>query len=578
MNVSKLRKSNFPKIAQAVLPYLVILFTTFLMVEYQMKYGATFITGDRFLHFYRFYDTSMQIKTGNFSLFQTNYGFNQSGRIFNALYGPFFAYLNGLVLILCGTWFRYQILVDFVVNLVGGIGMYRLGKKVKVNDFIALLLAVLYLQFGIIVGILRANNFMAWGAAFAPFVIIQAVNMVQDHKRPIHWITLALIMGGVAQVHVLSTVFLAFTLIPFAIYGLVNTPNKKQMILDFFKAVGSAIVLTANIWGSFLVVYPGNKISTPNTFRLIGHTYGIAKNLQYSHGSLSWIIALMLLAQLIYIICHFKKSPLNDMVTLVGLFILLLSSKLFPWDKVQGRFPRTGSFFQFPYRLAVGAIPLLLLGLGITLTYVMDNGLAVTKKYVVFVLFFAIMQTFAGTIRTIYAYTKAFNDPFHVVTMGNYYWISEDRYKVQYYTQHTNNGEIFKLIKRGEPDYLPMNPHADNLLYRETVLAAQDKYPRKIVGDKMYIMWNSKKADKRILPIVMYHRSHLIVNGKDQTNAPKNTICNPTVQSKKGENVAVLSYQVPVWFYGLLVICLAGWLSFLVVGIRDWIKKRNGKN
>ncbi|EQE00311.1 putative cell division domain protein, partial [Clostridioides difficile CD9] len=40
----------------------------------------------------------MQFKTGNFSYFQTNYGFQQSGRIVNALYGPLIAYILGGIL------------------------------------------------------------------------------------------------------------------------------------------------------------------------------------------------------------------------------------------------------------------------------------------------------------------------------------------------------------------------------------------------------------------------------------------------------------------------------------------------
>lgn len=575
MNFSRMKKIDWGQIARWVLPYFVILVTTYLMINYQIGHRATFITGDRFLHFYRFYDTSMQIKTGNYSYFQTNYGFNQSGRIFNALYGPLFAYINGAVLLLCHTWFRYQILVDFAVYLVGGIGMYRLGLKAKVNDFIALLIAVLYLQFGIIVGILRANNFMAWGAALAPYVMMHAVNMVQDRKRPIHWLTLGLIMSLVAQVHLLSTVFLAFTLVPFAIYGLVVTPNKKQMLIDFCKAVGVAIVLSANVWGAFLVVYPGNKIASPNTFSLAAHTFGFGKY-QFAHGSVSWLLCLFFILQLIYVIFNFKKSALVDLATLVAWFTFIISSKHIPWKRIQARFPKLGSTFQFPYRLTIGAVPLILLAIGIVLTQVMNSNIHVAKEFVVFMLFFAIMQTYAGTVRTISRYTNAFLDPTHVITMANNYKLPKNRTRVQWITRNTNNGELFDLIKRGEPDYLPVNPSANNILYRKTVLDHQKDYKRQISGDKMILTWTSKKSEKRVLPIVIYHRSRLIVNGKNVTNTvKKNQISNPTVQAKKGKNMAVLSYQAPFWYWILLAISIVGWLGFLIAGIWTWIKKRH---
>lgn len=576
---SKIKKIDWARIAQICLPYITIVAVTYLMINYQIDNQATFITGDRFLHFYRFYDTSMQIKTGNFSYFQTNYGFNQSGRIFNALYGPLFAYINGFVLLLCGTWFKYQILVDFVVFLIGGIGMYHLGLKAKVNNLIALLLAVFYLQFGIILGILRANNFMAWGAALAPYVLMHAIYMVEDKKRPIHWLSLGILMALVGQIHILTTVILAFTLVPFAIYGLVVTPNKKQMIIDFFKAVCVAIILTANVWGAFLVVYPGNKIASPNTFHLGANAVHLSKSLYYSHQAFSGIFIALIIAQAIYVIFKYKKSPLNTMVTAVAIFALIVSSKLMPWAKIQGRLPKLGNFLQFPYRLAVGAIPLILLGIGISLTQIMNNSVRITKEYIVIILMLAIMQCFAGAVRTIFGYTNAFLDPNHVITMSNRYKVPKDRSEIKWITRYTNDGRLFEDISRSEPDYLPVNPAANNVLYRHTILDKQKKYKRQIIGDKMILTWTSKKNEKRRLPIVLYKRSKLVVNGKDVTNiAPRNTINNPLVNAKKGKNVAELSYQAPNWFWGLLVITILGWIGALAFGIYNWFKKRDNKD
>ena len=113
-----------------------------------------------------------------------------------------------MLLLLVRNWFNFQILVIFIVFLITGIGMYRLALKAKVNEVIAILLAVLYLQFGIVAGILRFN-FMAWGAALAPYAMMQVLYMIEDKKRPIHWLSLALIMALIAQVHLLSTIFIA---------------------------------------------------------------------------------------------------------------------------------------------------------------------------------------------------------------------------------------------------------------------------------------------------------------------------------------------------------------------------------
>lgn len=153
-----------------------------MMIRSQILTHSVLLTSDALLHFQRLYDTSMQIKTGNFAYFQTNFAFGHSGRIFNAVYGPFLAYEGGLLLLLVRNWFNFQILVIFIVFLI------------------AILLAILYLQFGIVAGILRFN-FMAWGAALAPYAMMQVLYMIEDKKRPIHWLSLALIMALIAQVH-----------------------------------------------------------------------------------------------------------------------------------------------------------------------------------------------------------------------------------------------------------------------------------------------------------------------------------------------------------------------------------------
>ncbi|WP_217270804.1 hypothetical protein, partial [Lactobacillus helveticus] len=46
----------------------------------------------------------------------------------------------------------------------------------------------------------------------------------------------------------------------------------------------------------------------------------------------------------------------------------LLASSLMPWAQIQAHFPSLKSSLQIPYRLAVGASPLILLGVGISMT------------------------------------------------------------------------------------------------------------------------------------------------------------------------------------------------------------------
>ena len=156
-------RSKGQRILYLSYPYLLLIIFILVLMNWQIHYHATFLFSDTLLHFQRFYDAKMQIKTGNWSWFQTNYGFYHSGRVFNALYGPFFAYLNGLLLLVVKTWHRYQLVVFFLTYLTASVGMYQLAyKKAKLGHVNSLMLAILYPTFGIVAGITKFN-LMAFG-------------------------------------------------------------------------------------------------------------------------------------------------------------------------------------------------------------------------------------------------------------------------------------------------------------------------------------------------------------------------------------------------------------------------------
>ena len=142
--MKKLKKINYA----ACWPYMaVVLFAAYLAYR-QMRTGNVIIGSDTIFHFNRFYETEEQIRNGNLSWFMTLYGFNQSGRVINALYGPVFAYLNGLLLLAVGTWYRYQIITSFLVFVTGGVGMYRAVHRFKVRGSIAVLVTIIYMTIG----------------------------------------------------------------------------------------------------------------------------------------------------------------------------------------------------------------------------------------------------------------------------------------------------------------------------------------------------------------------------------------------------------------------------------------------
>ncbi|WP_281829835.1 MULTISPECIES: hypothetical protein [Lactobacillus] len=79
------------------------------------------------------------------------------------MYGPFFAYFNGFLLLICGSWFGYQILTYLILCIGAGTGMYFLARKAKANEIASVMVAVLYINIGSIQAWFDHTNLIAWG-------------------------------------------------------------------------------------------------------------------------------------------------------------------------------------------------------------------------------------------------------------------------------------------------------------------------------------------------------------------------------------------------------------------------------
>ncbi len=111
------------------------------------------------------------------------------------------------------------------------------------------------------------------------------------------------------------------------------------MWFDVFKAVVLFVVLTANVWGAFLLLYPTNQMASPIDFSPVLTSV----NLSLAGTSTMWtsiteVTLLLFIVQIIYVAFNFKSSRINTFVTLEGLVFFYLSSNLFPWQFVKRQF------------------------------------------------------------------------------------------------------------------------------------------------------------------------------------------------------------------------------------------------
>lgn len=543
------------KIIDYLIPIILslVIATVLIWTELTTRSGLTL--DDTAFHFHRFYDTYQQIQNHNFSYFQMNYGMGESGRIVNALYGPFFAYLMGSLLLFCSSWLRFQILITYLIFLVGGLGIYRLSRKVKISQVVSSIVTALFLTTGYIAYWPRSNAFNSWGAVLIPFVLIQGINLLNNHKTRFSWISLGIVMAIVAQIHLLSTFFSILALIPFFIYGLVLSENKRQMWIDVFKAVGLFIVLTANVWGAFLLLYPTNQMASPIDYSPVL----TAVNLSVAGTSTMWtsiteVTLLLFIVQLIYVIFNFKSSKLNTFVTLEGLVFLYLSSNLFPWQFVKDTLPAVTGYLQFPNRFTVVAYPLLFLGIGLTLNELIKShgkklGMIASALAIVVVLF---------NVRA------DFNEINNNITYNKGITSNAKEMKEKGLAPYINKVEI------NSPDYLPVRKKiksSDITGMLMSMSPQKNNFEQRVISNgRLEFTWKDSTSKVTTLPIFIYKQSELSLNNK--VIKPKvNEIGMPQVQSRKGKNTAILSFKTPIWFTILLYISILSWVLLIIYGV-----------
>lgn len=548
------------KIIDYLIPIILslVIATVLIWTELTTRSGLTL--DDTAFHFHRFYDTYQQIQNHNFSYFQMNYGMGESGRIVNALYGPFFAYLMGSLLLFCSSWLRFQILITYLIFLVGGLGIYRLSRKVKISQVVSSIVTALFLTTGYIAYWPRSNAFNSWGAVLIPFVLIQGINLLNNHKTRFSWISLGIVMAIVAQIHLLSTFFSILALIPFFIYGLVLSENKRQMWIDVFKAVGLFIVLTANVWGAFLLLYPTNQMASPIDYSPVL----TAVNLSVAGTSTMWtsiteVTLLLFIVQLIYVIFNFKSSKLNTFVTLEGLVFLYLSSNLFPWQFVKDTLPAVTGYLQFPNRFTVVAYPLLFLGIGLTLNELIKShgkklGMIASALAIVVVLF---------NVRA------DFNEINNNITYNKGITSNAKEMKEKRLAPYINKVEI------NSPDYLPVRKKiksSDITGMLMSMSPQKNNFEQRVLSNgRLELTWKDSTSKVTTLPIFIYKQSELSLNNK--VIKPKvNEIGMPQVQSRKGKNTAILSFKTPIWFTILLYISILSWVLLIIYGVFRWVK------
>ncbi|MFA9413574.1 hypothetical protein ACERC8_02905 [Streptococcus sp. E29BA] len=560
------------KFSPSLFPLLIIVGFSALLLWAQIATQATIVGSDAIFHYNRFYDTAMQLKTGEFDYFISTFGYQQSGRIVNALYGPFFAYLQGGLLLISGTWFKYQLLSRLLLSLIAGSGMYRLLRQAKVEQWLSLVLALFFLTtFAVQYWSIR-QGFSSWGVTFFPWCLLPAIAAIQT--KQVKPLTLAVAVALMLQIHTLSTLLLVLTFIPFFAHAFLTSPRKWFFLKQMMIAIGLCLLLMANVWLPLIILGQANELIQPF----------INKRLPESTIDRSSIVlffqpvglAYLLMAQLPLTVLAIKKkaSPLYHLSLLAFLIMFGLSSSLFPWDSLSGKNIKLVELIQFPFRFFLIATPLFLLVFG--------QGLTILNRWKKTIIGFIACLTLAGAYQNIQEEYDIIASQYETDTpiqLRKHTKLLGSADEVRQSLHSADLERFLTLAVKSTPDYLPLYHQTKEnryKLYEKLVIDQHHLVEKTKQNGQLLLSWTSD-AEKTIhLPVIIYSGTQTKLNGQALHLTPEqlSPIGTPTVMSQVGENNLVLTYQPNSSLYPAIWGSLIGWFGLVCSAILMKMKNK----
>ncbi|HEY4399668.1 MAG TPA: hypothetical protein VGM95_03995 [Lactobacillaceae bacterium] len=560
-----------------------LLITPQILVHGLILGGATTPNGDSIFHFNRIYDAAMQIKTGHFSYFVSNFGFDQSGRIVNAFYGAFSAYFYGAILLITGNWFGFELVTSFLIIWLAGIAFERLGRFVGLSSRLSLVGALFYMNSSAVMSWASAQKGAALAAAILPFLIMAGVAMMDAKRLEVRVLLLAMPMSLLWQIHNLTAVMSVLMLVPMWLHGFVYTAKRWLYLRQTLLAVGLTLILTANVWGGMLQVMANNALISTIPFPLAAHAVLPTTLLS---GWLGLVMSVIVVLQISFVLLRFRHmSQLNRLLTALGLGFVWLASPLVPWVLLERMMPALGQYLQFPSRFMLIATPLLLIGFFLSWQ---EKVMQVTWQKSILSVLLALLVI----------------GNWHLIGQKAQVWQTDFTQHARTTTKKDVRTELFqdnttqtrrawasrdlqaglKSVWKGTPDYLP-SPMTKNIwqttvqpyrLALETTYANPLAVRKKALNDGVQLQWTATQTDKVLLPVVKYKQTQLVLNGQPlgAQAMTLNAVGGVQIKPRVGKNTLQVVYAMPTWTKALIGLALVGWGILGSYGLWTWLKKK----
>ncbi|WP_331220041.1 hypothetical protein [Pediococcus pentosaceus] len=245
-----------------------------------------------------------------------------------SVYSPLIAYIFGGILLICGSFYKFEIVTRFLFFILSGLSMNYALKMGKVkNQFMIQLVCIMYAFSPAVIRWDAAQNFTSIGAMLIPLVVGCGMRMVNNKDEPINWVQLGTIMAVVVQTHLATAIQSVFLLVIYAIIALIiNRASRKNLLKNGIYAVLLCISLSLNVVAGMFELYNGNYIVPIVKFDFVDGK-GIYNILQIFSGK--WVNLFFILAVSSTLLFFFKKISLAMKITgFLSLTLFLCSTTI----------------------------------------------------------------------------------------------------------------------------------------------------------------------------------------------------------------------------------------------------------
>lgn len=555
---------------QKILSVTIIIVSAILLILPQLLFKSMVIKSDSIFHFNRFYDTAMQIKTGNFQYFIHMYSFQQSGRIVNALYGPLMAYFQGLLVLISPSWFFYQILSNFVLYLVAGFSMFRYlvfsSKKMEV----AICTSIIFMTtFSIQYWIVR-QGFSSWGAAIMPLCLIPIIQFQKSNK--FNSLQVGFLIALITQVHLVSA---AIIVLIYFVYFLVMFFHKQSRKLELIFSVSCSVlfflVLTSNIWYSLFTIYKDNNIIPPFVNKTMYLNTITANSYYWLINPLSLVLFIGLKGY--YDFKFWKRyDSFDKIMSFLLWFFLLLSTNIVPWKFLSKNNILGVNIIQFPFRFFVPFTVLLLISIS---KIVNEDHYFFEKKYrYKLIAFFSIIQ---GICLISFTCLQWRSDIPITPTKHEFIYTTDfKKLKQSFFSK--DKRDSLKIVQKSTPDYLPRskndigNPYGK---YKKYIIEMNPNFKKYVEGGSLVTVWEGEKSKKRNIPVILYKNTQVTYNGKnlETESLQLSSIGTPIIADHSGQNIFKISYNHSKSFIIMLCTTILTWGAYIVALVYKFFKR-----